>query len=369
MTTGPSLDKLSACLCDASGSEALDARFRALFSLKGLAAADGARTQAVIDVIAAAFEGNDSALLKHEMAYVLGQIKDVGAMPCLEHVLADAKEHAMVRHEAAEAMGAIGSTVALPTLKRYLSDADVSVRETCELAIRKIEYEQGGGGSSKSGDMSEAEAITRAKAEADSGDNDDEDIKSAFAPIDPAPAHSTRSAELVASIATYRQQLTAGPSLPLFERYRAMFSLRNAVHAARRLEAESAGTDAVLALAAGLADGSALFRHEICFVFGELAHAACVDSMLTVLDDSAEHEMVRHEAAEALGAVVEEEEEEEEEEEGEEKDGQVKGKIMARLQRWAGDKEAPRVVRESCIVALDEMAYNNDPSQFQPVEA
>lgn len=99
MTTGPSLDKLSACLCDASGSEALDARFRALFSLKGLAAADGARTQAVIDVIAAAFEGNDSALLKHEMAYVLGQIKDVGAMPCLERVLADAKEHAMVRHE------------------------------------------------------------------------------------------------------------------------------------------------------------------------------------------------------------------------------------------------------------------------------
>lgn len=158
-----------------------------------------------------------------------------------------------------------------------------------------------------------------------------------------------------------------------------MFSLRNAVHAARRLEAESvrrsdaaaiqrysqAGTDAVLALAAGLADGSALFRHEICFVFGELAHAACVDSMLAVLDDSAEHEMVRHEAAEALGAVVEEEEEEEEEE----KEGQVKGKIMARLQRWAGDKEAPRVVRESCIVALDEMAYNNDPSQFQPVEA
>lgn len=100
MTTGPSLDRLSACLCDASGSEALDARFRALFSLKGLAAAaDGARTQAVIDVIAAAFEGNDSALLKHEMAYVLGQIKDVGAMPCLERVLADAQEHAMVRHE------------------------------------------------------------------------------------------------------------------------------------------------------------------------------------------------------------------------------------------------------------------------------
>ena len=75
--------------------------------------------------------------------------------------------------------------------------------------------------------------------------------------------------------------------------------------------------------------------------------------------------MVRHEAAEALGAVVEE---------GEEASGgeaeQVQAttaKIMDTLKRWATDQQAPRVVRESCIVALDEMAYNNDPSQFQPV--
>lgn len=72
--------------------------------------------------------------------------------------------------------------------------------------------------------------------------------------------------------------------------------------------------------------------------------------------------MVRHEAAEALGAVVEEGEE------GEGKGESLTEQVMKELKRWAEDMGAPRVVRESCVVALDEMAYNNDPSQFQPVE-
>ena len=43
-------------------------------------------------------------------------------------------------------------------------------------------------------------------------------------------------------------------------------------------------------------------------------------------------------------------------------------RVIALLQRYAGDASAPRVVRESCVVALDEIAYNNDPTQFQRVE-
>lgn len=153
-----------------------------------------------------------------------------------------------------------------------------------------------------------------------------------------------------------------------------MFSLRNVVHAARRAsespslsaverqETLAKGGEAVLALCDSLSDKSALFRHEICFVFGELAHPACVPAMLRVLSDDKEHEMVRHEAAEALGAVVEEGEE------GEGKGDSLTEQVMKELKRWAEDMQAPRVVRESCVVALDEMAYNNDPSQFQPVE-
>lgn len=206
---------------------------------------------------------------------------------------------------------------------------------------------------------------------------------SPFAPIDPAPAFpvsssqpgasaaSTSTSELLSSIPVYRQTLL-DQSQSLFDRYRAMFSLRNAVHAARRQgetpnlspserkEIQQKGREAVLALCDSLNDGSALFRHEICFVFGELAHASCVPAMLNVLSNDKEHEMVRHEAAEALGAVVEEGDEMETKQAEDAQDGShqlsLTDQVMKELKRWAEDLQAPRVVRESCIVALDEMA-------------
>lgn len=42
---------------------------------------------------------DSSALLGHELAYVLGQINDVHALPYLEGVLRDQLQHPMVRHE------------------------------------------------------------------------------------------------------------------------------------------------------------------------------------------------------------------------------------------------------------------------------
>jgi deoxyhypusine monooxygenase len=38
-------------------------------------------------------------------------------------------------------------------------------------------------------------------------------------------------------------------------------------------------------------------------VLGQLQHAASVPALQACVEDAAEHEMVRHEAAEALGAV------------------------------------------------------------------
>ena len=67
--------------------------------------------------------------------------------------------------------------------------------------------------------------------------------------------------------------------------------------------------------------------------------------------------MVRHEAAEALGAILEEGAGDSEADQ-----------IIKVLRQYAEDASAPRVARESCIVALDEIAYNQDPSQFQRVE-
>lgn len=47
------------------------------------------------------FEGfaDESALLKHELAYCLGQMKKTSALPVLESVLKNEDENPMVRHE------------------------------------------------------------------------------------------------------------------------------------------------------------------------------------------------------------------------------------------------------------------------------
>lgn len=84
-----------------------------------------------------------SALLKHELAYVLGQIGRPSAIPHLEAVLIDADnfQGEMVRHEAAEALGALSSLQSLELLKKYLTDESRSVRETCEIAVAKIEWD------------------------------------------------------------------------------------------------------------------------------------------------------------------------------------------------------------------------------------
>ena len=43
--------------------------------------------------------------------------------------------------QAAEAMGAISSETSITALKRYLNDPNRSVRETCEIALAKIEWD------------------------------------------------------------------------------------------------------------------------------------------------------------------------------------------------------------------------------------
>lgn len=49
--------------------------------------------------------------------------------------------------------------------------------------------------------------------------------------------------------------------------------------------------------------------------------------------------MVRHEAAEALGGIP--------------SDGSDGGEVLQLLREWAAKKDAPDVVRDSCVVAVD----------------
>lgn len=71
----------------------LKERFRALFTLRNIGGKES------IACIEKCFQ-DDSALLKHELAYCLGQMQDVTAVPALIKVLRDLQQEPMVRHEA-----------------------------------------------------------------------------------------------------------------------------------------------------------------------------------------------------------------------------------------------------------------------------
>lgn len=253
-------------------------RFQALFSLRSL------DSDAAVNKICSAFS-DPSALLKHEICYVLGQMRRPQAINFLSEVLMDKNEDHMVRHEAAEALGAIGNNCALNVLKEMRDNLNAPevVRQTCELAVCLLEFE--------------------GKCE------------SPYLAIDPAPCLSdSLPATVVADIMMDKTK-------SLFDRYRAMFSLRNINN-----------TEAVDLLAKGFKDSSALFRHEIAYVYGQMQNPDSVKYLRQVINDKNEVSMVRHEAAEALGSV-----------------GTKECKEI--LQQYTDCEDD--VVRESCLVGLD----------------
>ena len=87
-------------------NEKMFQRMRALFALRNIGGHES------VDALTNAFN-SESALLKHEIAYVLGQMQDPHAVPSLIDRLSDTTEDVMVRHEAAEALGAIGDMIAM----------------------------------------------------------------------------------------------------------------------------------------------------------------------------------------------------------------------------------------------------------------
>ena len=149
------------------------------------------------------------------------------------------------------------------------------------------------------------------------------DFESDFASIDPAPP--LEQSQPIQSL----EQALLDVKQPLFLRYRAIFALRDLASPPDLPTA----VPAVLALAKGLKDPSALFRHEIAFVFGQLSHPASIPALTETLGDLKEASMVRHEAAEALGSL-----------------GDENG-VEDTLKQYLNDKE--QIVRESVVVALD----------------
>lgn len=293
------VQKISAVLNDQK--QQLSERFRALFTLRNLGG------KAAIDCIGKTFS-DPSALLKHECAYCLGQMQDENAIPLLISILEDELQETIVRHEAGEALGAIGSNRCLDVLKKYEHDPIQEIAETCQLAIQRIQW-------LSSEDRPLDESRSRSNP---------------FSSVDPAPPAVETSVDGLRST-------LLDPKQSLFDRYRAMFALRN-----QNTE------ESVLALAEGLkCTDSALFRHEIAYVLGQMQHKASIPQLTEQLALTSEDPMVRHECAEALGSIAEE-------------------PCLETLQGYVGDEA--RVVRESCIIALD-MCEHENSDEFQYANA
>lgn len=303
MNENTSLESLRDVLINKSGSTPLSDRFRALFYLKSIGTEfkeNPAKAETAIQYISEAF-ADDSELLKHETAYCLGQTHNLIAAPVLRDVLENRQQQCMVRHEAAEALGALGDKDSLDILTKYFTDPEemIEIKQTCELAIERIKWEN-----SKS---SKEEVLQ----------------KSLYESVDPAPPLPLDSTDKIEKL----QTILNNENEPLFQRYRAMFRLRDL------------GTDdACLALASGFNDESALFKHEIAYIFGQICNPVTVPSLIDVVQRQHEAPMVRHEAAEALGAIA-------------------TSDTLPVLKSLLQDKD--EVVRESALVALDMWEYEN----------
>lgn len=175
----------------------------------------------------------------------------------------------------------------------------MDVAETCEIALDRIKWLQN----------PENKNLTQ----------------NPYNSVDPAPSTETKSVEEL-------KKILLNDSLPLFQRYRAMFSLRN-----------MRNKESVLALGEALQYGSALFRHEVAFVLGQLQDENAVPYLTKSLENVEESAMVRHECAEALGAIATDE------------CNRVLNKYL---------EDSARVVKESCEIALDMCEYENS-EEFQ----
>eukprot|EP00232_Nephroselmis_pyriformis_P017671 CAMPEP_0182878426 /NCGR_PEP_ID=MMETSP0034_2-20130328/15347_1 /TAXON_ID=156128 /ORGANISM="Nephroselmis pyriformis, Strain CCMP717" /LENGTH=306 /DNA_ID=CAMNT_0025011309 /DNA_START=123 /DNA_END=1043 /DNA_ORIENTATION=- len=284
------LEELRKKLTDPATS--LPQLYRVLFSLKNV---PGTFSR---EAMIAALD-NPSALFRHEVAFCLGQMQDTEAVPVLKAILQNTEENGMVRHEAGEALGAIAQMMEDPTevveaLKAHAEDEVLEVAETCLLAMRRVEHYRAA--SSLEGEE-----------------------KKKYLSVDPTPAlpSSTPTEELRATL--------LDEAAHLFQRYGAMFALRN-----------QGGAAAAEALGEAFKARSALLKHEVAYVLGQMQDSGTIDVLEGVLADASQHCMVRHEAAEALGAIASEH-------------------CLQLLRDFAKDPDA--VVADSCVVALDMLEH------------
>eukprot|EP01023_Acetabularia_acetabulum_P002111 TRINITY_DN10816_c1_g1_i3.p1 TRINITY_DN10816_c1_g1~~TRINITY_DN10816_c1_g1_i3.p1 ORF type:complete len:299 (-),score=46.22 TRINITY_DN10816_c1_g1_i3:1658-2554(-) len=203
---------------------------------------------------------DSSALFRHDVAFALGQRKQATAIPILTNVLKDLTEHPMVRHEAAEALGTIGTAECLIPLKQFVYDDQREVKETCELAIQRINY------------------LTIC-----------EEFKNDAALLDPQMLPPYPVSLPLEKLAAIIKDETA----KMLNRYRALFTIKGR----NTCESKELLCEVLLSCE------SPLLQHEVAYIMGQIRCPSFVPTLQEVLQNTQQNSMVRQEAAEALGCI------------------------------------------------------------------
>ena len=107
----PPIHALKTCILDLL--QPIGKRTTAAFYLRTIGTLEAA------EIIAEALKLPDSALMRHELAYILGQMQHKELCPVLSSILQDEEDDILVRHESAEALGAIGDILSIDILRKY----------------------------------------------------------------------------------------------------------------------------------------------------------------------------------------------------------------------------------------------------------
>jgi deoxyhypusine monooxygenase len=303
----PPLESLQDALADSS--KPIGMRMRAAYFLKQEFGKEQHQDLVIASLSKGLKDARHGSLMRHEFAYVMGQLRDERCCQILETILLASDDCVMVRHEAAEALGAIGAARSRPVLEQIIVDNPTlpELSDTCRLALNVFDWRI-------RGDPDEPPPVACAC------------MLNPYSSTDPAPPHPAHVHKSDQELG----DLLNDSSQSLFERYRCMFSLRN-----------RGGALAVLQLGRTLIEdtSSPLLRHEVAYVLGQLQHPDSLEALSESLRRPGEHMMVRHESAEALGAI----------------DGGRWEEVETILQEFAKDPNP--VVSESCLVALDAADY------------
>lgn len=338
------IDNLQTAKLILESNSPIQEKMRALFFCRNVITVES------VKILSDALYKNTSQLLLHEINYVLGQMRLVESKNTLIDVLNDPKVDEVTRHEAGEALGNYGELELIPILSKYLNDESAPLSETCYIAIKKIEEMEvirqknkkekkdltiEGNKNQKAENIEKniSKIIQNEIEETASTEHSNEDELSQFNSRDPAiplfKEFNTQNLKKAIEI------LESDPCL--YQKYKAMFFLRDN----DCLEAKDA-------LIRAYEQKSALLKHELAFIMGQMRLIEAVQALYKVMSDKNEHGMVRHEAAGALGAIGTDE-------------------CKKYLTEFINDP--CDILRESVVVALDVWEYeNNEEVEYAKVK-